>query len=199
VPDEIFISITLHERMDGKTKISIDSLEHELVDALKENKIDVKNLSTHDLASGYVKIRWHGKDVMQSKEYSLKVSTAEETQTVFQIVYDLKIYDADIWKTDYSKRDSIEEVVRVEAIDKAKPQANYMLKPLDKWAGKTLIVREDPYYGYSTGYMYGGDQTISNQQGIYMRGARDYSYKTDVEFQKITFRSNMFVRFEITP
>ena len=197
VPDEIYISIILRERMDNKVKITIDSLERQLTDALKASHIDVKNLSTRDLQSGYVKISWRNKDLMQTKEFSLKVSTADEVQNVFQIIYDQHITTSSIWKTDYSKRDSLEKVLRIEAINKATPQALYTLQPLGKFPGKVLIVSDADSRNNGVIYSTMGGMAAKTA-GVYQADSYNrYGYSTTVEFQKIRIESTMFVRFQI--
>jgi len=51
IPDEIFISFTLKERYDGKTKIAIDTQEKELKQKLLKLNFDLKNLTLADKAS----------------------------------------------------------------------------------------------------------------------------------------------------
>src|SRR6478609_278449 len=68
-PDEIYITITLLERMDGKEKIGIDKQESQLKQALKDLNIDLANLTLNTANADYGKVRRSKKDVIVSKSY----------------------------------------------------------------------------------------------------------------------------------
>lgn len=55
VPDEIFIRITLRERMEGKDKISIDQQEADMKSRLQSAGIDLNNLSLSDAGTAFVR------------------------------------------------------------------------------------------------------------------------------------------------
>src|SRR6478609_1832705 len=64
VPDEIYINITLMERMDGKEKVTIDKQEADLKKHLKEIGIEPANLSLNSANADYGKVRKSEKDVL---------------------------------------------------------------------------------------------------------------------------------------
>src|SRR4051812_24265108 len=56
-PDELYITITLLERMEGKEKITIDKQEADLKKVLKELNIDLANLTLSKADADYGKVR----------------------------------------------------------------------------------------------------------------------------------------------
>jgi uncharacterized protein YggE len=61
----------------------------------------------------------------------------------------LKVDDAYIYKLDYSKREEIEKMVRIEAISNAKGNAQDLLGAVGSKVGKPLKVAKGNHYDYS--------------------------------------------------
>ena len=143
VPDEIYISINLMERYDGKKKYTVEKQEEELKSALSKKNIDLNNLKLSDSQSSYVKVKWSKKDVLNQKQLELKVATAETVGEVFQILDELDIEDAQISRVDHSKMDDFKKEVKIEAIRAAKEKAFYLLEAIDEKPGQLLTVYEN--------------------------------------------------------
>ncbi|HXS35078.1 MAG TPA: SIMPL domain-containing protein [Flavipsychrobacter sp.] len=194
VPDEIYIAITLTERYDGRNKITIDDQEEQLKQSIKGLGIDVSNLSLSNADASYVKINWLSKDVMAKKSYLLKVSSADMVSKVFQQLENLNIKDASVSRVDYSKREELKKELRIEALKKAKDEAEYMLQGIGQIAGNPLYVRESGnYYAprMNTMAMAKNVNNASNNAGE-VSGDNDY-----IEFKKIMFQTTVDARFEI--
>lgn len=191
IPDEIFISISIRERTEGKNKITADEQLERLTKALKgisPSLLDHFFLSDAD--ADYVHIRWKKKDVISSLNYLLKVSDAHMVEKVFKKLDELKIQDAYISKTSHSKLIELKKEVRILAIKAAKDKADYLLEAIGEETGKPVKVNEVtnnimPYYA---------NQTRTNA-----------SYKSfDIEekerttqFQKIKIKASIYVKFRI--
>lgn len=196
IPDEIFLRIVLRERYEGKEKITIDKQESNLKAALKNIGIDVaKNLSLADADADYVKVKWNKKDVVSQKGFSLKVADATTVGKVFEQLDELKIKDANITKTNYSKLDSLKKEIRIEAIKNAKDKATYLLAAIGEQIGKPLMLFENNYevpvyntvrYKANTEVMLASDAN---------GGAKEM--EAEVEFQKIKVISTINTRFAI--
>jgi len=192
VPDEIYIAITLTERYDGRNKIAIDDQEEQLKQAIKGLGIDISNLSLSNADASYVKINWLNKDVMAKKSYLLKVSSADMVSKVFQQLENLNIKDANVSRVDYSKREELKKELRIEALKKAKDEAEYMLQGIGQIAGKPLYVRESGnYYAPRMNNM-----AMAKNEDVAANGAvnSDNDY---IEFKKIMFQTTVDARFEI--
>ena len=84
IPNEIYIGITLRERMENKEKVTIEAQEKLLREALTTLSIPISNLSVADANADYVKVSWQKRDVLTKKEYQLKVGNATTVGKVFQ-------------------------------------------------------------------------------------------------------------------
>ena len=72
IPNEIYISFTLKERMDGKNKITIESQEAEMKKQLQKAGFNLDKLSLADASADYVTVKRKNKEVLASKNYLMK-------------------------------------------------------------------------------------------------------------------------------
>ncbi len=142
IPNEIYIGINLRERMENKEKVTIESQEKQLRDALTSLSIPITNLAIADANADYVKVSWQKRDVLTKKEYQLKVGNATAVGKVFQELEKLKIQDGFIDHVSHSAIDSLRKQVRIEAIKNAKEKADYLLNAIGQSTGNALIVSE---------------------------------------------------------
>ena len=196
IPDEIYIGIIIREKYVNKVKISIEEQEALLLNALKQLNLDLTNLSLTDANSNYVRIRWQKNDVLTKKEYSLKVSNANEVSQVLNELEKIEINEAFISKVNHSKIDSLKKEVRIHAIRSAKEKANYLLKEIGEETGKPIIISENKLNNYAGGI----EMDLKSLPGVV--GSNDYMTKmkaedTYLQFQKIKLVSNIYVKFSI--
>lgn len=144
IPDEIYIDFVIRERYQGRTKITIPEQEERLKTSLTAMGIDLSNLFLSDANADFIKINWQKKEVITRKEYTLKVSKADEVALVFQEFDKLDIWGASIAKVNHSKIDSLKKAIRILAIKDAKDKADYLLTAIGEETGKPLMVIENP-------------------------------------------------------
>jgi uncharacterized protein YggE len=190
VPDEIFIAITLKERYINKDKITIETQESQMKNALKAIGIDLKNLYLSDVNSDYVKVRRQKKDMLTKKEYVLKVGTAAIVGQVFQELDKMDITDGFISKVNHSKLDSLKRENRIKAIKSAKEKATYLLAALGEQVGKVLVVTDSPDPGTQPYYPMPRMMAMVAADGV-------PEQKEEIEFQKIKLTSSIFVKFAV--
>ncbi len=123
VPDQIYISFTLKERMDGKKKIELEDQEKEMKKKLMKLGIDLKDLQLADANSDYIKIKRKKNDVIASKDYILKVSTTGALAQVFDALDELDAFDAGIQRVDHSEIKKFRQEVKMNAVKVAKEKA----------------------------------------------------------------------------
>lgn len=191
IPDEIYISIKLSERMEGKTKISIEQQETALKSAIQSLGIDMKNLSLKGAIASYRKVKWTKKDVMANSEYLLMVSDAKTVGLVFDKLEALKITNANISRVDHSKIKEFKKETRINAIKAAKEKAEYLLEAIGEEVGMPLLIREQ----------YDNSPLSRNSNGFFIanesyRNEVDLS-SVDLQFEKITVSSSVYVKFGI--
>ena len=196
VPDEIYVEIVLRERFDNKLKITIEEQEKSLMKALLSIGIGLDRLTLSDANANVVKINWKKNDIINKKEYTLKLSTAQEVGSVYTELDKIEITQAHITRVTHSKLDSLKKELRIEAIKNAKEKADYMLKAIGEQTGSPLIVKEVEKSSINS---------INNISGRGARGGIDmdkvYLFEPElkgvIQFQKINLNSSIYVKFGI--
>jgi uncharacterized protein YggE len=196
VPDEIYVEIVLRERFDNKLKITIEEQEKSLMKALLSIGISLDRLTLSDANANVVKINWKKNDLINKKEYTLKLSTAQEVGAVYTELDKIEITQAHITRVTHSKLDSLKKELRIEAIKNAKEKADYLLKAIGEQTGSPLIVKE--VEKSSINY-------VENVSGRGARGGMDidkvYLFEPElkgvIQFQKIKIQSQIYVKFGI--
>lgn len=194
MPDEIYVSINLRERAEGKDKISVEEQDKQLKKGLMDVGIDLANLSLSDSESDYVRISWRKKEVISSKSYTLKLSKAEEVSTVFEKLDELKINDAYISKTEHSQIVELRKQLRIDAIKAAKEKADYLLNAIGEETGHALEVRETQQNYYGNRY---ANNIQTNSYFYEAEESRDEIAVPEIGFQKIRLEASIYVKFEI--
>jgi uncharacterized protein len=191
VPDIIYLKIEIDERIDGKTKISIEDQEEEMKKILIANGIKLEDLSLSDENTEIVQVKWK-KQVLSKSNYLLKVSNAKEVAIVFEKLNEIKIDNIYIEKVTHSKYDEIVKEIEIKAIKNAKHRADYLLHAIGETAGKSLIIRQNNSNTFPVFNTKSNTADYSN-----VRGSGIIYEKVEVQFSKIRISSNIFVKFEV--
>jgi uncharacterized protein YggE len=196
IPNEIYIGITLRERMENKEKVTIDSQEKQLREALTTLSIPISNLSIADANADYVKVSWQKRDVLTKKEYLLKVGNATTVGKVFQELEKMKIQDGYIDHVSHSAIDSLRKQVRIEAIKAAKEKSDYLLSAIGQKTGKALIVSELENNTLTRSDLARMPARAANK--MFSDGAFESVDKApEIEFQKIKLSYSIYTKFTI--
>ena len=199
MPDEIFISITLRERQEGREKITIQKQESDLKEKLKGIGVPLDDLMLSDAHADYVKINWKKKGVVAKAEYMLKVGDALTVGKVFGELDVLKINDATISSVSHTQIIELKKQIRISAIKAAKDKADYLLAAIGEETGQALKVNEQDA-SYS---MDGSNLNIrgarSNSSYYYIDGMKVKGSEPEqvIQFKKIKLQSAIYVKFEI--
>lgn len=189
VPDIIYISITLYDKIEGKATYTLDEQEQKLKQALKNLNIDLSNLSLSGANSDVILKRQKEKGIAQRKEYMLKVSTAAQVNQVFEALYNNNIKEASVARVDHSKMDALRKEVRVEAIKAAKDKASYLLEAIGEQPGKPLVITENQI---SNSYLNGNARSNVSIPNNDMTGGGD-----GIDFKKIKIQFSYYVKYSI--
>jgi uncharacterized protein YggE len=134
---------------------------------------------------------WGKKEVIDRKYYSLKVTNAETIGKLYEELNKIFINEAYIYKAEYSQKDSLLQDLRIEAMKKAKNQANVMTKAIGSKVGKPLIIREQQEY-----------YPIYERSNVMMtKGAYDSDYSASaeseesMEFKPMKISLSVYVKF----
>jgi hypothetical protein len=198
VPDQIFLRISLQERYQNKTKITVDAQETQLKSAILSLGIPIEKLSLADANADYVKIRRNQKDVLTRKDYQLVLPDAETLSNVFEALDKLEVADAFVNSVSHSKLDSLQKAIRIKAIQAAKEKADYLLNAIGEQTGKPLIVKviNDVPFGADDDVNIKGSRT--NAKNYYIDGVRVHLVgENEIQYQKIRIAMNVYVKFGI--
>lgn len=191
VPDKIYISIILSDKVVNNQTYTITAQEKKLKEALTKNNVDLSGLFLSNAASEITTYRSHETGFKVTKEYTLLVPNAAQISTVFKELYAINIKEASITKVERSDIDILRKQVRIAAIQAAKDKAEYLLKAIDEEVGKPLEIHEQnemPFFLESA--LANANTTVrSNEQ------SGEGSEQTD--FQKMTIKFSYYIKYSI--
>lgn len=193
-PDELYITITLQERMDGKEKVTIDKQESELKKNLKELGIDLSNLTLSKADVDYGKVRKSNKDVLISKSYILKIADADMIGKVYERLDRIDAQDAYISRYTHSKILDYQKENRIKAIKAAKEKVEYLLAAVGQQPGQPLQITETENWVQDQPPVYGRMAYANTVQKSFSADSEN----SDISFKKIKIRSSFLVRYEIS-
>ena len=190
-PNKIWINVLLTEK-DSKGKKSVEDLEKEMIQKLKEIGINIdKNVSVSDMSSNFKFYLLKQNDVFKSKSYSVLVGDAKTASKVFLGLEKIGISNVQIEKVENDQQKNIRLLINEKAILRAKQIAESLTKPLSQKVGNAIQINnfEDI-----------SNQLMGSVAGIAIRAREsDYSEESgnqpNIEFEKIKIVSNVQVRF----
>jgi uncharacterized protein YggE len=191
VPDQIYVMIALFEIQDGRKSIKLAEQESKLKSIVKSLGLPLSNLSLYNAQANYGNINmWGKKEVIDRKYYSLKVSNAETIGKLYEELNKIYINEAYIYKSEYSQKDSLLQDLRIEAMRKAKNQANVMTRAIGSKVGKPLIIREQQEY-YPVAY-----ENAMMTKGLYETDdAVSSNMSESMEYKPLKISLSVYVKF----
>ena len=193
-PDEIYLKITIKES-DYKGKKSLQQVQQTMVRALEKLGINVdENLTVLSMGSS-LKLKAFSSKVKTRTEavYILQLADAEAVQNVISALEQQEISNIVLAETKYSKRDTLESELGVEAIKKAKQRATELMAAIGQEIGKAIYVNS-----------WSMNEVISprNYKAMAARGVVLEEASADAVAPKLSIAENEYsvdvnVRFEI--
>ena len=192
IPNEIYISFTLKERMDGKNKITIESQEAEMKKQLQKAGFNLDKLSLADASADYVTVKRKNKEVLASKNYLMKVATTTEVASVFEVLDNVQALNGDIIRVAHSEIEKYRKEVKILAMKAAKEKAGYLLEAIGETLGKPLMIQERETYDDIRPMMIRGKAA-----GVQAEYEMADEAVPEISFQKIKLKYSVFARFGI--
>jgi uncharacterized protein len=191
-PNEIYIRIVLSEK-DTKDRVSIEELEQKMVAALKALGLDTeKDLTTSDMTSSFKSYLLKSKDVIKTKNYTVKVANAVSASQVFIKLEEMDISNTSIERVNHSDLDNIRNAMRTKAIIDAKVRATALTKPLNQVVGLAIHIVDAENVS---------QQLQGRVAGIQVRGySTMQKHDTElpkIEFEKIRVSANINAKFTL--
>ena len=195
-PDIIYLDITINEAQD-KGKTSVEEKEKQMILMLQELKIDVeKNLTVDDMSSDLKKYFLRKDNILASKSYVLKLSTADQVAAVFDALNNINISDVSLQKIGVSPEleQQVKNELMVEAMKKAKNNAQTLLGAIGNQVGETLYVNY-----YESSQSYGSRLMVRNTKAMAVADGVmvEESSIPSLEVSKVTMNVNVNCKFAI--
>ncbi len=187
-PNLIYIKIVISEK-DTKDKISLEEQENKMVSAFKNLGINTEtDLTTSDMMSNYKFYFLKQKDIFKTKEYVLKVTTAQTATKVFIKLEELGISNTSIYKVEHSDIDNLKNVCRIKAIENSQKLALELAKALSHTIGNAIYISENE-----------SNFDNPNQNVQLLRFSPNSIGRNDeppkIEFEKIEIRAKIYVKY----
>jgi uncharacterized protein YggE len=141
-PNEIFLFIKLKEFEENRSKVALEKLDKQFLDAVKAANIDRKNLTLADAGSSLDKIRRRDKDAFREKSYEIKLTSAAELEKFLEKIEPVKVYQLDLTRLHHTDMEKFKIDLKVKALQAAQSKASTLLKSIGAEIGKPIMVRD---------------------------------------------------------
>jgi uncharacterized protein YggE len=190
-PNEIYTVIRLKEFEENRQKTSLEKLDGDFLNALKQAGIDRKRLELADIGSNLGKFGRKDKDAFREKTYQLKLTSAPELEKLLEKLEPVKVDYVDITRLHHSDYEKIKTDLKTKALQAAKAKAEALLKSIGAEIGKPLMVRDwevEPY-----------QPAMEMKANVRMQSAGfDGAQEADpIGFKKIKLQAQITAQFEI--
>jgi uncharacterized protein len=190
-PNEIFIKITLSEK-DSRDRVSVEEQETKLINGLNVLGINTTtNLSVFDFGSNYRFYLLKKRDVIKTKQYTLKVADAVTVSKVFMMLEEQDISNAAIDRVNHSDIEQIRNMTRVKAVENAKQKAISMTAILQQTIGPAIHISDEETQEKAGAYAQRRGRLQKSEYEI-----EKYKYETPkLSFEKIIIEAAVSVQF----
>jgi uncharacterized protein len=141
-PNEIYTLIRLKEFEENRQKTTLEKLDADFLNALKQAGIDRKRLELADAGSNLDKFGKKNKDAFRQKSYQLKLTSAAELEKFLEKLEPVKVDLVDVTRLHHSDYEKIKLELKTKALQAAKAKAETLLKSIGAEIGKPLMVRD---------------------------------------------------------
>jgi hypothetical protein len=188
-PNEIYLSIRLKEFEENRQKVSLEKLEKDFYNAVKEAGIDRKRVELADAGSDLEKFRRKDKEAFREKTFQIKLTSAAELEKFIEKLSPVKVDAVDVTRLHHSDYEKIKLDLKVEALKAAKAKAQTLLQSIGSEIGKPLMVRD---FDFVQPYM-------EMKANVVMRSmeADQAMAEEPIAFRKIKMQAQITAQFEI--
>jgi len=188
-PDIINVSISLQEYINGKNKITIDQLESQLEDAVKEAGITKEDFTISNVSAwnnNYQKKK--NPDFLASKQYEITFHDLNKFNQVLSKVDPKGIQATNIMSYDYSKINDLKRKLKIKALLDARDKATDLLGSIGEKLGEPISITEIDNSNYP------GPRVAMFKSAM---NASVAPPESDIDFKKIKLSFQINVTFEI--
>ena len=188
-PNEIYVMIRLKEFEENRQKTSLEKLEKDFYNAVKESGIDRKRVELADAGSDLEKFRRRDKEAYREKTFQIKLTGAPELEKFIEKLSAVKVDSVDVTRLHHSDYEKLKLELKVEALKAARSKAEVLVQSIGSSVGKPLMIRD---FDFHQPYM-------EMQANVVMRGkVTDQSVAEEpIGFRKIKMQAQITAQFEI--
>jgi uncharacterized protein YggE len=142
-PDIINVSVSLQEYLDGKKKVTIDQLENQLENAVKDAGIPKEDFTVSNVSAW--NNTWNKKktpDFLASKQYAIKFHDLNKYNQILNKIDPKGIQSTNIDSYDYSKIEDLKRELKIKALQAAKEKASYLAGSINDKVGDAISITE---------------------------------------------------------
>ena len=191
-PNEIFLFVKLREFEENRTKVQLEKLDQEFLQAVKAAGIDKKNVTLADAGSTLARIRRKDKDAFREKSYEIKLTSAAELEKFLMKIEPVKVDQLDLTRLHHTDMEKFKIELKVKALQAAQTKAQTLLKSIGAEIGKPIMVRDwdqDPVQPLP--------QARANVL-MYKNEQADMAMEEEqIGFRKLKLRAQITAQFEI--
>lgn len=190
-PDKIDLSIILSEKNNATAENNLEKQELNLKKILSQMSVPSSQLSLADIASEIIKEKRKDETIQRTKEYYLRLSSAEQVSAILAKLAESNIKEVRIISIDHSKIDSIRKEVRIAAIKAAKDKAIYLTTAIDEKIEKALEIHEEP-----TAYRYTPFAQL-NMANSTLNDAEPAAGQSETNFKTFTVTYTIYIKYSL--
>jgi uncharacterized protein len=191
-PNEIFLFVKLREFEENRSKVQLEKLDQEFLQAVKAAGIDKKNVTLADAGSTLARIRRKDKDAFREKSYEIKLTSAAELEKFLVKIEPVKVDQLDLTRLHHTDMEKFKIELKVKALQAAQTKAQTLLKSIGAEIGKPIMVRDwdqDPVQPLP--------QARANVLMIKNEQADMDMAEEQIGFRKLKLRAQITAQFEI--
>jgi uncharacterized protein YggE len=188
-PDIIYVSISLQEYLNGKTKVQISDLEHQLEKAVADAGIPKADFTISNVSAA--NYNWQKKknpDFLASKQYQIKFHDLNSYNQILAAIDPKGIEYTNINRYDYSKIADLKRDLKIKALLAARDKATYLLSSIGEKLGSALDIQEIDNENYP--------QPLYRVNSMVMAKTAD-QVPSDIDVKQIKLNYQVRATFEI--
>ena len=188
-PNEIYVMIRLKEFEENRQKTSLEKIEKDFYDAVKEAGIERNRVQLAGAGSDLEKFRRNDKESFREKVYQIKLTSGQELDKFIRELSPVAVDSLNVTRLHHTDYEKIRLELKIEALKAARVKAQALLQSIGAELGKPLIVRD---FDFPQPYM----EMNANVRTMRMDSEQGPAHEP-IEFRKIKMQAQINAQFEI--
>jgi len=188
-PNEIYVMIRLKEFEENRQKTSLEKIEKDFYNAVKQAGIDRKRVELAGAGTDLEDFRKKDKESFREKTFQIKLTSAEELNKFIRHLSPVAVDSLNVTRVHHTDYEKIKLELKVEALKAAQAKAKLLLESIGAQIGKPLMVRD---FDFAQPYM----EMNANVRMKAMDSSAGAA-EEPIAFRKIKMNAQITAQFEI--